>query len=58
MVCPRTKNRSEAVSKLRQRAEKLAGGRAPAPENGTDSLPEEAHKVIHELLVHQIELEL
>lgn len=58
MVSPKTNTPSEAVSKLRQRAETLAKGRAPVLENGTDSLPEEVRKVIHELLVHQIELEL
>jgi len=53
-----TKKRPEAASELRQRAEKLVRGSTPALENRTAFLPEEAQKVVHELLVHQIELEL
>jgi PAS domain S-box-containing protein len=43
------------ASELRQRAEKRLREQI---DNGVDFLPEEAKKVIHELYVHQIELEL
>jgi len=53
-----TETKSGSASELRQRAEKLARGSTPVPEKCTDSLPVEVQEIVHELLVHQIELEL
>ena len=44
---------------LRRRAEEIArGAAAPSPENLQPMSPEEAHRALHELHVHQIELEM
>ena len=50
---------ADAGQALRKRAEALAGERAgEMPENVEDLSPEAARRVLHELRVHQIELEM
>ena len=52
-------NRSKAVADLRQKAEALARERAvQTPEDCEALSPEEIRKTLHELRVHQIELEM
>jgi len=50
---------ASSVQSLRRRAEDIAWGKAAqSPENIGAMLPEETQQVIHELRVHQIELEM
>jgi PAS domain S-box-containing protein len=52
-------NRPKEAADLRQKAEALAKERAVwSPEDGAALTPEEIQKTLHELRVHQIELEL
>ena len=50
---------SEPIDDLRCQAERVFAGRPPEPPDGTsEASPEELHRLIHELKVHQIELEI
>lgn len=51
-------DKSKEIAKLRWRAEEIARGQGPAPEDLKSPSPEEALRVIHELRVHQVELEM
>ena len=53
---PEKENRSHKMQSLRRRAEEIA--RAKETESRPALLPDELHRVIHELQVHQIELEM
>jgi PAS domain S-box-containing protein len=51
--------KDSSIRKLRAEAEKIIRGKAPAiPENLESLTPAEARKLLHELRVHQVELEL
>ena len=51
--------RSSDVAELRLRAEEMARAKAASPPENVDSLsPEETRRTLHELRVHQIELEM
>ncbi|OGV74712.1 MAG: hypothetical protein A3K18_15180 [Lentisphaerae bacterium RIFOXYA12_64_32] len=53
-----TDNRPEPADRLRQQAEEAArGNAAPAPANPAALSPEDTGRLVHELRVHQIELE-
>ncbi|MFA5181568.1 MAG: ATP-binding protein [Syntrophales bacterium] len=53
------KTRSEQMETLRQRAENIAWGKAVLSSENPESLsPEETQRMLHELQVHQIELEV
>ncbi len=55
----RKDDRSGDAAGLRRRAEEIARGRAaPSPENLQPISPEETRRTLHELRVHQIELEM
>ena len=50
---------SEPIDDLRRQAERVFAGRPPEPPDSTSGTsPEELHRLIHELQVHQIELEI
>ena len=52
-------NRAEGSAELRKRAEEIARGKAaPSPEHLEAMSPEETQRTLHELRVHQIELEI
>jgi PAS domain S-box-containing protein len=52
-------NRPDDAAELRRRAEEMARGKAAqAPENLAPLSPEETRRTLHELRVHQIELEM
>ena len=52
-------NRPANAAELRQRAEEIAWDKtAQTPENVAAMLPDETQRLLHELRVHQIELEL
>src|ERR1035438_7907255 len=56
---PMTPKKEEAEQALRRRAEALALERAgPLPEEAEALAPEAARRALHELQVHQIELEM
>ena len=55
---PNDKPASERFSDLRKRAEKALQGRSPDNLESTELSNEEMHSLIHELQVHQIELEM
>ena len=53
------KTQAKQADSLRQRAQEIALGKAPLlPENITALSPEETRQILHELRVHQIELEM
>ena len=50
---------SEPIDDLRRQAERVVAGRLVGlPDSTTEASPEELHRLIHELQVHQIELEI
>jgi len=56
---PHKNNRSEKAAELRKRAEEIATQKAAQSSENLENLPpEETRKMLHELRVHQIELEM